>query len=107
MGSRGTWSARRSAAGCLGSRSGNCRAQAAVARRDLFGSCGRDGRRGHERGAIAMSPAQAMLWQVCRRHRWGLVADGAYLLVAAVAIRLLPAEFLQIKDNTGAPQIAF
>lgn len=44
-----------------------------------------------------MTPAQAVLWQVVRQHRFGLAADAAYLLVAASSIRLLPAAVLHYK----------
>src|SRR5208282_6497027 len=37
-----------------------------------------------------MTPAQAMLWQIWRGWRWGLIVGWAYLLLAAVAARLLP-----------------
>src|SRR5438270_12908586 len=108
MGSRGIWPTGWAFAGCVGCRGRDHRAQAVIAGRDFSGSRGRDGYRGNSRGAIAMTPAGAMLWQVCWRHRWGLIADGAYLLVAAVVIRLLPAELLQAKlNNTDVPQVAY
>ena len=37
-----------------------------------------------------MTPAQAMLWQIWRGWRWGLILGWAYMLVAAVLARLLP-----------------
>ena len=38
-----------------------------------------------------ISPARAMLWQLCWPHRYGLLAGGAYLVLAAVFVQLLPA----------------
>ncbi|MFN0017133.1 MAG: hypothetical protein ACKVP0_02670 [Pirellulaceae bacterium] len=38
-----------------------------------------------------MTPVQAMFWQIWRGWRWGLIASGAYLLVAAIVAQLLPA----------------
>ncbi|HJT32897.1 MAG TPA: hypothetical protein VJ783_12725, partial [Pirellulales bacterium] len=35
-------------------------------------------------------PVRAMLWQLWRRHRWGLAFDVAYLAVAALIVALLP-----------------
>src|SRR5262245_32573568 len=35
--------------------------------------------------------ARAMLWQMCWPHRFGLIAGGAYLVLAAVFVQLLPA----------------
>src|SRR5450631_1972350 len=37
------------------------------------------------------SPAAAIAWEVRKRHRWGLIAIGGYLLVLAT-IKLLPLE---------------
>src|SRR5438067_47896 len=37
-----------------------------------------------------MTPVQAMLWQIWRGWRWGLLLGGAYMLVAAIVARLLP-----------------
>lgn len=35
-------------------------------------------------------PVQAILWQLWRRHRWGLSADLAYLVIAPAIVELLP-----------------
>jgi hypothetical protein len=54
-----------------------------------------------------MSPAQAMLWQVWRRHRYGLAAGWAYLLICAVAIRWLPQELFQLRlGDSPLPLVA-
>ncbi|MGA2255277.1 MAG: hypothetical protein ABSG53_11490 [Thermoguttaceae bacterium] len=37
-----------------------------------------------------MTPVQAMLWQIWRGWRWGLIVGWAYLLLAAVVAGLLP-----------------
>jgi hypothetical protein len=37
-----------------------------------------------------MTPVQAMLWQIWRGWRWGLIAEWVYLLMAAVVACLLP-----------------
>src|SRR5437660_1784397 len=36
------------------------------------------------------SPVQALLWQMWRQQRWGLVAVYGYLLAAAVGVQVLP-----------------
>jgi hypothetical protein len=44
-----------------------------------------------------MSPAQATLWQTWRRHRYGVAASCAYLLICAIVIQFLPEHLLQVR----------
>lgn len=37
-----------------------------------------------------MTPVQAMFWQIWRGWRWGLIASGVYLLLAAIVAQFLP-----------------
>ena len=51
-----------------------------------------------------MTPSQAMLWQIWRCHRYLLMADAAYLLIAALTVQLLPASVLLVsEDQDGIP----
>lgn len=55
-----------------------------------------------------MTPAQAMLWQIGWRHRWWLAVDAAYLVAAAITIRVLPEAMLrQTLGDLETPQIPY
>jgi hypothetical protein len=55
-----------------------------------------------------MTPVQAMLWQIGWRHRWWLAVDAAYLLAAAITIRLLPEAALRLTlGDLETPQIPY
>jgi hypothetical protein len=53
------------------------------------------------------SPAQAILWQIFGRYRWGFMSAGAFLLAAIVLTRMLPQHWTIHLQDAPMPAIGW